>query len=81
MSDITHIPLDVYAPCLKLNLRGAATLLEQITDGADIIYFNNFGRNFLQSKIKVNLSKKGQPLFVFIFERFTATDSIVIFTN
>ena len=56
---------NVYAPCLKLNLRGAATLLEQITDGADIIYFNTFGRNFLQSKIKVNFNEKNN-LFLFL---------------
>ena len=56
---------NVYAPCLKLNLRGAATLLEQITDGADIIYCNTFGRNYLQSKIKVNFNEKNR-LFLFL---------------
>ena len=56
---------NVYAPCLKLNHRGAATLLEQITDGADIIYCNTFGRNFLQSKIKVNFNEKNN-LFLFL---------------
>ena len=52
--NITLIPTmcNVNAPSLKQNLRGAATLLEQITDGADIIHSNTFDRNFLHSKLK-----------------------------
>ena len=70
----------VYAPCRKLDLRGAATLLEQITDGAGIIHSNTFDRNFLHSNLKSILIKRITSFF-FFFERYTASDSIMIFTN